>query len=744
MIYCGGYHMTPSDHRPGATRPLRDLMPSIRYTERSQTGTARETWAGALTLATSVAVAAQVLPIAPARAQDAPAAIELAPITVTARRGIEQARDVPFGLSVIDGEELQERGLSSLEDALRSTPGVNVNSSGGANVSTLYIRGVGALYPMSMDDTSVAVNIDGNPLTSRHISLGTLDVEQVEILKGPQGTLFGGLGEAGAINITTRKPTRVAEGFLRGEFGEEGHYLTEGAISGPLSDSVSARLAVRASGYDSPITNLQTSEPVSEPDTLAFRGSLLWDVTPDTSVLASAERQKVSHMGENIVLMPYDDDPVVDVPPGIYDDSKKTVERYAVQVDHSFDHLQMTSNTSYVDAENVSPVIYDGLIQRLRSGNPAATAFWQVQDSRERVLTEDLRLSSLPQAPVFWVAGVSLLHSDRSYDHPRTTYGSSTAQFRDFTTTRFGVYGEATVPVAEDWKVTAGLRQTWDDKSFDATYYQGGVPAQESADISDSFTTGRLGLTYAVTPHANLYGMLSRGYNPGGFQEYGTSPGSPGYRAAEAYSAEIGVKAEAPDRRWTINAALFATQVNDNHLLSYDSATYAVSAVNADTRSIGAEVEGQWFLPGGFSLTGGISVVDAEILTSVYGIGDGDVHAGNSVPDIPQISGSLGLQYQQEIPRFLGFAEPALTARLDYQYVGNRPADPQNHFDLDAYHKIDVRIGVADTDGKEVYLWGRNLLDEHYDLYGYFSPPSLVYGAPAAGRVLGAGVKIAF
>lgn len=727
------YHHHPED------RPRR-------HSETAPVGAGR--WAGVLTLAASVTVAAQALPWGTARAQDAPetgrAPIELKPVTVTARRGTEQARDVPFGLTVIEGEDLEERGLTSLEDALRATPGVNVNSSGGANVSTLYIRGVGALYPMSMDDTSVAVNVDGNPLTSRHISLGNLDVEQVEILKGPQGTLFGGLGEAGAVNITTRKPTRTAEGYLRGEFGQEGHYLTEGAVSGPLSDSLSARVAVRASGYDYPITNIQTSEPVSEPDTMAFRGSLLWDATPDTSILASAERQKVRHMGENIVIMPYGDDPVVDVPPGIYDDSHKLVKRHALQIDHAFDDFQVTSASSYVDGYNISPVIYDGRIQRLRTGNPAATAYWQVQESRERVLTEDLRLSSLPEAPVFWVAGASLLHSDRSYDHPRSTYGSATAQFRDFITKRYGIYGEATVPVAPDWKVTAGVRQTWDDKSYDATYFSGGAASEESADISDSFTTGRLGLTYAVTPHTNVYGMVSRGYNPGGFQEYSTSPGSPGYRAAKAHSAELGVKAEAPDRRWTLNAALFATRVDDNHLLSYDSMTYAVSAVNADTRSIGAEVEGQWFLAGGFSLTGGVSVIDAEILTDVHGIGDGDVHAGNKVPDIPRLSGNLGLQYQQEIAHFLGFDDPALTARLDYQYVGNRPADPQNHFDLDPYHKVDVRVGVADADGKEVYLWGRNLLDDHYDLYGYFSPPSLSYGAPAVGRVLGAGLKVVF
>lgn len=669
--------------------------------------------------------------------------MELPAVTVTARRATEQARDVPFGLTVVQGEEIEERGLGAVEDVLRATPGVNVNSSGGANVSSIYIRGVGALYPMSMDDTSVAVNVDGSPLTARHISLGNLDVERVEILKGPQGTLFGGLGEAGAVNITTRKPTRHAEGYVRGEYGQEGQHLAEAAVGGPLSEQFSGRLAVQQSGYDYPITNLQTGEPASEPDLLAFRGSLLWDAAPGTSFLASAERQKARHMGENIVLMPYGDKPAMDVSPGIYDDAEKTVERYSLQADHAFNNSQITSVTSYTDGYNISPVVYDALIQRARTGNPAATEYWQVQESQERVLTEDLRLSSLPGAKIFWVGGVSLLHSDRSYDHPRNTYGTANAQFRDFTTKRYGVYGETTVPVIEDWKLTAGLRHTWDRKTYDATYRSAGVESSESEKLNDDFTTGRVGLTYEMTSHANIYGMLSRGYNPGGFQEYTNAPGTAGYRAAKTKAAELGFKAESADRRLTVDGAVFATEVKDNHLLSYDSVTYAVSAMNADTRSMGAELQGSWHFDNGFTLSGGMSFLDAKIRTGVYGIGDGDVYSGNRMPDIPRWSGNLAIMYSHEVPRFLGLADPVFNARLDYQYVGDRPANPQNSLDLDAYHKIDMRIGIGSGD-KELYVYGRNLLDDHYDLYGYFAPPSTSYGAPAPGRVLGVGFNVIF
>lgn len=673
-------------------------------------------------------------------------AVDLPTITVEARGTAELARDLPFGVTSIQGADIAERGLVSVEDVLRATPGVSVNSSGGANVSTLYIRGVGALYPMSMDDTSVVVNLDGSPLTSRHISLGNLDVEQIDILKGPQGTLFGGIGEAGAINITSRKPTRTTEGYVGVEMGQDGNRLVEAAAGGALSEQLAGRLAIRYSAFDYPITNMQTGKPVSEPDIVAFRGSLLWDVAAGTSVLMSAERQKASEMGENIVLRPYGSNPKMDVTPGLYDDAEKTLERYSVQANHTLSFGQVTSISSYTDAYNISPVVYDALIQRAHRGDPNATEYWQTQESREKVVTEDLRLGSLPGANVFWVTGFSFLHSDRSYDHPSNTYtkyGNLAAQFRDFTTDRYGVYGETTVPVFTDWKLTAGIRHTWDSKTYDGTYYSGsGVKTGESLSMSDDFTTGRVGLSYALTSGVNLYGTLSRGYNPGGYQDYAIAAGSSSYKAAKINSVELGVKSEFMDRHLTLDAAVFLTKVEDNHLLSYDSTTYVSSAVNADTRSRGAELQAGWRFDNGVTVTGGVTFIDGEIQTSVYGIGDGAVLAGNRMPDIPRWAGTLAVVYTRELPPVLDIPAPTLTARLDYQYVGERPADPQNSFDLDAYHKIDTRVGVS-SGNKEVYVFGRNLLDDHYDLYGYYASP-ISYGAPASGRILGVGFKATF
>ncbi|MGP5425618.1 TonB-dependent receptor, partial [Pseudomonas helleri] len=230
--------------------------------------------------------------------------VQLPASTVTARMEQEDPKEVPISLSVISGEQLRTQRLDTLESALRNTSGVSVNSSGGPNDFNVLIRGVGSLYQMSMDDSSVAFNIDGVPVSSRSLGFGTLDVERIEVLKGPQGTLSGAIGQAGAVNITTRQPTRELEGYVRGEVGQEGQFLTEGAIGGPISDSLSGRLAVRRAGYDNWIDNDQTNHPITKPRNEAYRGSLLWDLNDDTHVLVSAERQKTERATNSLVLRP--------------------------------------------------------------------------------------------------------------------------------------------------------------------------------------------------------------------------------------------------------------------------------------------------------------------------------------------------------------------------------------------------------------------------------------------------------
>jgi iron complex outermembrane recepter protein len=669
---------------------------------------------------------------------------ELETVTVTARRGEERAKDIPFSISVVEGEEIEAQRLLDVEEVLRATPGVEVNSSGDPQFANVRIRGVGSLFQTTEDDASVVLNVDGVSMSARRLGLATLDVERVEVLKGPQGTLYGANSEAGAINITTRRPTPYLEGHFRGEYGEEGQHLLEAVVSGPLSRSVSGRLAIRNTGAEHWVDNRNTGDPLSDPKGLTFRGSLLWDGGP-TSVLLIGERD---HSTENVslfVLRPYGDDPAQDYTPGVFDDNENTLERYSLQIDHDLSFARITSVTAATHSDFVGVKGYDGDLMEALFG--FRSEYLREDASDERVLSQELRLTSLPGARTFWVAGLYLSDKDRAFDTRDFVTGNS--EDRDMTIENYAAFGEVTYPLTDALDLTAGARYTIDRRTYEADYFTAFGVVPDARDIDDDYATGRLALSYALTPETNVYGIYSRGYKPAGFNDFAIQPADTApYEPARVNAFEIGFKSESADGRLRLNGALFYNQVTDDHLLGFDNRTFATRIINVDTESVGAELEGTWILDNGLALSGGLSYIDATITSDALGVYGGDVESGNRVPDVPRFGGNLSLSYTRSLPGFFGLDAPALDARIDYRYVGERPANAQNSFDLDAYNKVDLRLGLRNGPF-EIYAWADNLLDEQYDLYGFyetftFTGQPVEYGAPARGRTLGLGLSYLF
>lgn len=696
-------------------------------------------------------------------AQGAPKSeVTLDAVTVSARRAPELAKDVPFSVSVVSGEEGESRRLMSLEDMLRQTPGVDVVVNMGMANTSLRLRGVGALQKVSGDDSSVVINVDGLPQSPSNASLNVLDAERVEVLKGPQGTLFGRNSEAGAVNVVTRKPTDWLEGYVRAEMGQDHLHLIEGAISGPLTDTLSARLAVRQSGVDHVLTNVQDGEPLNKLRELALRGSLRWQPSVRTQLLLTAGQETIHNRDNVYVLRPYGEPAQIDIPPGSMSDRRR-VSRYTAELQHEFDAFNLTALSGFADTEHrYTDTIYEGrTYQQLVGFHPDGS--WSIR-GKEKLYNQEIRLGSKPNDKVFWVAGVNLFHNDRSmqrynsYDSFYTSNPFNSDSVRNFETDTQAVFGEMTLPLGGQFKLTTGLRYTWEKKSTDASWVakpDNPNPirfARDSQSLSDSYLTGRLALSHALTPQLNLYGVYARGYKTGGFNDEGTNytnglPDLP-YKAATVDSYEAGLKFESADRRLALNGALFLNKVKDDHLLAYDVATFAANTENYDTRSRGLELEGVWKPVKGWSLSAGVAYTDARITNGGAGVGGG-VARDNRVPEVPKWSGVVSISHEHPLPALSWLKSPVLHAKLTNRFVGARPADPQNTFSLDSYNKLDLRLGVQ-SGGAEFYLWADNLLDKRYDLYGYYIAPYMPdgpgaqIGSPARGRAVGVGMSMTF
>ena len=652
----------------------------------------------------------------------------------------EKAKDLPFTVNVIDDVALEQRRLSRLEDVIRDTPGVEINSWGGAHNANVRMRGVGSLYQTGADDNSVSVNVDGVPTSVENVSLGTLDVQQVEVLKGPQGTLFGRNSAAGAINVRTNKPVLGRwEGSVRGEAGSKHHHLAEGVINAPLGQTAAARFALRHSARDYWYNNLATGKPLSRPNDLAWRASLLWQPQAATQVTLRASRHDARKYQSGMLVRPYTNPPgQLLFPHTTLAGNHRAINQYALEVQHDLPWARLTSVTSR-QRHRLSENNYTGR-EVMRAWMGMDVTFPLAKREHGHNWNQELRLASLPGSAVFWVAGLDVYRA--KWGNVQNQMGQGNGH--DLTHNADAAFGEATWPLgASGLKLTAGLRHSRERKSY-AGAYSGAAPS-DARSLSERHTTGRAGLSWALTPQTSLYATLARGSKAGGFNENATQPAdSAPYRPGKVDSLELGAKHEGADGRLRLEAALFSNRVKDDHLLAFDPGTHASWMINANTRSHGLELNGHWRAGAGLTFSGGLAWISGSIRShAVTNVPAGDVNVGNRLPDVPRLSALLAVQWQRALPAFWGLASPTLNARLSVRHVGKRANDPQNSFDLDSYRKVDLRVGIA-SGNAEFYIWGDNLANKQYDLYGYYLTHGLVVGAPARGRSFGLGLAYRF
>ena len=683
-------------------------------------------------------------------------------MTVTARHVKESAKDIPFTVNVIDNKQIVEQQENTLEKALNDTVGIQVISNmGGAK--SIRMRGVGSVLPMSGDDSSVSIIVDGMPQSIKNTTLNLLDVERVEVLKGPQGTLFGRNSEAGAINIISQKPTLYLEADFKTEFGQDNHKLTQGVISGPLSDTLSGRLAVLYDETDSIIDNHYDNEPVSILRNKMARGSLLWEPSENTSILFITEVEDAMGMDDMYMMRPYGHHPKIDIP-NSSDKSDKKIYRFNFKVEHELENSVLTSITGYshTKIDTQSPIYEGDLYHHLIGMRPPSN--WSFI-THENLFNQEFRISSKQEDSIFWVAGINYYKNDRhrnTYDVFDVFYPVNPLNadiHRKFETDNVGIFGEISYPITDKFKLTAGIRQSYEKKNYRAKWYANSIyknaapnmpaTALDKQKITDHYTTGRFGFNFILNDNATLYALYSRGYKTGGFNDQGTDFATLGvadqaYKSAYVNAYETGLKLENDSSTLGLNTAIFHNNTKREHLMAYNPATFVSVVENYDTRSYGVELDGFWKTPWNLELIGGLGYTNAKIVgTPNKSLAEVKKH--NSIPDTAKWNANITLRHTMP----LNIAGLDLETRISNRYIGSRKNDVQNTFGLKPYNKLDARISIKNANA-QVYIWGDNLLNKTYDLWGYYIPamyaggPDATIGSPGRGRTVGIGFAYSY
>ncbi|MGE3923842.1 MAG: TonB-dependent receptor [Lautropia sp.] len=690
-----------------------------------------------------------------------PPAAELPAVTVTARKREEPVQAVPISVTVIDPQATAVAAPADGNAGLaRSTPNLSFADSGGQFGNLFVIRGVGSFAPLSSDDTSVVMYLNEVPRSVYGAPPALLDVERVEVMRGPQGTLFGRNTQGGAINVISNAPVFERTFSATAEAGTHGHALGEVVANAPLSDTLAGRLAVRYSNLDGTVPNILSGDREGRVRVGAARGALLWLPGDETAITLSAFHDRRQSDAPRFVWRQNPAFPQSAVDPA--NDIRWRDDGASLKAEHDFGRVRFTSLTSYQDARSFQPFdLTEGFLYAAMTGRPQAAfdvpyADYAGARFREKTAQQEFRLSSRVDGTFTWTAGINLFRSRFSND---TLAVASPAAFNFQTqngtqdnridTDSAAAFGEGTLALTDRLKATLGLRYTHERKAADYRFTGNGNPAtvpfsQHRLRLSDHFATGRAGLSYQWTPDLMAYATVSRGAVSAGYPVVQTNgplgrPEVP-YPTSTSRTYEAGFKSMWLDRRLSLNGSVFYNDVEHGHLIVFDPTQLFFGTASLDYESRGVELEAAASLSRHLKLTAGIGYTHAELVGVPAGSATG-ARSGNRVPNMPNVNGALGLRY--EAPMTIGGAPGRLTAALAWQYVGKRAADVKESFELPGYDVVNARIGWQH--GRwELYGFAWNLFDQRYLVAGQAWTPAVSSVRTGQPRVVGIGATVRF
>ena len=689
-------------------------------------------------------------------------AFALEEIIVTAQKREENIQEVPISINVMTADMALRSGIKSTEDLQFTAPALNLTRVTQAPV--IYIRGVGTLNSTTGEEGSNPVYVDGfyNPSLAGSV-FSFNSIERIEVLKGPQGTLFGRNATGGAVNVITRTPTGEPEftaslGYANYDTVESSAYMASG-----LTDTLAADMALyhrkQNEGWG---TNLTTGNEVHRSEETAVRTKFVWRPSDQTEVIAGADfSEQESDYGiawqtapGHIALMTPALLPAPEGYTGDPHDVHLNVEPYGLteqwgvnlRIQHDYSVVRGISMSSYRDVD----ADYD--FDQDASSLPLVDAIFK---SNTKVFTQEFQIQALPESEFQWVAGLFYLESSAD-SNPLVLSGAAFAEvggsdtrYGSIDVTSIAAYAQATFPLNEASDLTAGVRYTRDEKDYDATRIFG-TGAVFSFKDSESWAepTWRIALSHRLTDDFNGYVSVSRGYKAGNFSIINPTNGKIDPEFITAY--EAGVKSEWLDRRARLNAALFYYDYEDIQLQQIiEGQQFLLNAAEAEISGVDVEFV---FLPvEGLTLSGGFSYLFEKEYTkfpnapgtnvnpsSVGGNSPMTIDAsGNDLIRAPELTASATVDYQ--IPSAVGVFNLNLSALYNDGFYW----EPDNRAVQPSYTLLNAQLGWRHpSENYGIRLWSKNLTDKVYGNYLSSSISDTIAYAPP--RTFGVALDVSF
>jgi iron complex outermembrane recepter protein len=640
----------------------------------------------------------------------------LAEILVTAEKREQRLQDVPVSVVAVTADQLEARVLTSTPDLTLAVPGLAFMKT--VTYGNFYLRGVGSNLFGPNTEQPVALFIDGVYISSAEANTFSFNnISQIDVLKGPQGTLFGRNTTGGVVQITTRDPKQepgveVNVGYANYDTETVSIYATTG-LTRNIAVDLAAIYADQGDGYGHDFTTgAQTF--IQARNNYAVRSKLLWDVNDNTTVRIGADYSRSFNSDAYQIPQGVIGPDHVTTYAGPYNAFGNVNDFLSVdggggsiQIDHDFGPVRIVS-ISADRFTNVRNVI-----------DQDQTPEVIVQDSfpsRSDDFTEEVRVQNGLGSRVNWVIGGFYYDAYAAYIPADINSAGTNLIIGDFQKTNSkAAFGETTVPIGETTNLTGGVRYTTETQHFGVTNYTyGGVPsAFPDAEQSFSKVTWRGAIDHHFTQDLMAYASANSGFKTGGFNLF--SPTDPPYKPETLDAYEIGAKSDWFERHLRVNAAAFLyNYTNIQAQIPFAGSNRVVNGPEA--RIQGLELESQAVPLQTWRVSESVSLLDSKYLKypdALYVFPEGGFTtinaAGNRLPNTPKATATLTLEH--DIRTSAGLITPSITEYYSTSYF----AFPDNRLQQPPYALLNASIGWASVDDHySVKLWGKNLTDRTY------------------------------
>ena len=652
-----------------------------------------------------------------AQAQNSSGAEVLEEITVTSRKRSENLQEIPDSVTVFTAAEIERAGISTITDFAELTPNLSAYGNFRPNLTNITIRG---MVSSQLGEPPLAFVVDGITVPNiEFINQGLVDIEQIEVIRGPQGALYGKNAIGGAVNITTKAPTEETEFIVRGAIGEGSDRRLSASVAGTLADNVVFRLAGFYRDFDGLIIDSFTGQGSDFVEEAGFQGLLGFQISERTYIDFRARYSDGDYgLGyfENVSFGALDDESVTPAH-NVLPIDENSLLNVSAKLEHEADIGSFIAVLGYnkSDDDNFLDADFTAF-----PPDPPNFFFPSAQASviEDSAVTFETRLTSPADRDFRWLIGA--YYQDRSRDNdfdfvddPIGNVVRDRASFanelvfeivRDRQESRaYALFAQTNHDLTDNVELTLALR-------YDEEKREGLDPRDPTSFAERTFDElqPKVSLAWQANEDFLVYGTVARGFRSGGFNEVAPSV-TRVFESEVSDTAEIGFKSTLADGRLGVNAAYFYTEQEDAQFTRFNPLTFSLEQLTISEVEIsGVELEGWWSLADSLQVQFGVGIVDSEIKAfDPTAFADPPVGiVGNTMPRVADWNGSLTITHTAPLSN-----ELELVTRLAGAWLGERSFDIDNLLTDDDSTILNASVSL-EADRWSLALRGTNLTDE--------------------------------